>query len=198
MTQTKITGFSLTPKQTKRTFVRATRPIACKRSSLLATFSLALLLALVFPAFGADLAKAEGKVLLRISGNISKSNSESGIEIDQAMLDSLPVVTFSTPTPWTEGNSEWSGVRLNEFLDYIGAQSRELHIKALDGYEVDFKNVDLDKYPVIIAYKLNGEYMSVRDLGPLWIMFPFADHPELDIQFNRSLSVWQLLEIEVR
>ncbi len=161
--------------------------------------SLALLLGTAFPAFSADLPEAEGEILIKITGNISKSNTEgkSSVEIDKAMLESLPVVTFSTVTPWTEGNVEWTGVRLNEFLEYIGAESHEFHVKALDGYEVDFRNVDLDKFPVILAYKQNGEYMSVRNLGPLWIMFPFADFPELDIQFNRSLSVWQVREIEV-
>lgn len=194
MTQIKIAGISQTYNLS---FSRTTRRLLGSRANQAATFSLALLLATAFPASGADLAKAEGKVILNIIGNISKSNSPSGVEIDKAMIESLPVVSFSTPTPWTEGDTEWTGVRLNEFLEYVGAESQEMHIKALDGYEVDFKNVDLQKYPVIIAYKQNGEYMSVRDLGPLWIMFPFADHPELDIQFNRSLSVWQIREIEV-
>lgn len=195
MIQTISTGFS---PAFKRLFNHSTTSKRFNNPVGATTLSSALLLmALVFPAIGADLPKAEGKILIEVNGNISQSNNESGVAIDMAMIEALPVTTFSTATPWTEGNTQWTGVRLNVFLDYIGAGSHELHVKALDGYEVDFKKVDLEKYPVIIAYKKNGEYMSVRELGPLWIMFPFADYPELDIQFNRSMSVWQVREMEV-
>jgi hypothetical protein len=32
----------------------------------------------------------------------------------------------------------------------------------------------------------------VRDQGPLWIMFPFDDKPELKSELIYSQSVWQL------
>jgi len=144
-----------------------------------------------------ELPAATDPVILKASGKLTNSNTPSGVELDLAMLEALPAVTFSTESPWTEGVTEWTGVRLNELLTFIGATSNRFVARALDDYEVTFEKVDLDKHPVILAYKQNGEYMSVRALGPLWIMFPFDDYPETDTQFNRSLAVWQLIEIEV-
>jgi hypothetical protein len=44
----------------------------------------------------------------------------------------------------------------------------------------------------ILAYRMNGAELSVRDKGPLWIMFPFDDKPELKSELIYSQSVWQL------
>jgi len=144
-----------------------------------------------------ELPPVTGDILLTIEGNLSKSNSGSSLQIDLAMLESLPAVSFKTETPWTEGITEWEGVRLKDFMEFIGAGSERFLASALDEYEIVFENVNIDKYPVILAYKKDGEYMTVRSLGPLWIMFPYADFPELDVQFNRTLSVWQLVKMEI-
>jgi len=68
----------------------------------------------------------------------------------------------------------------------------------LDGYTIDISSVNFDQYPIIIAYKKNNEYMPIRDLGPLWLMFPFDDFPELLNEKNKAGAVWQLTQLMVR
>ena len=68
----------------------------------------------------------------------------------------------------------------------------------MDKYWNDLTDMDFEKIPGVIAYKINDKYMRVRDLGPLWLMFPFDDFPETDNEKYKTASVWQLIGIDVR
>ena len=52
-------------------------------------------------------------------------------------------------------------------------------------------------FDTILAIKMNGEPMTVRNKGPLFLIYPFDTNPDLynEKYFNRS--VWQIKEIEV-
>ena len=45
---------------------------------------------------------------------------------------------------------------------------------------------------------MDGEELRVRDKGPLWIVYPRDDFPELDNRLIRSRWVWQVKELMVR
>lgn len=50
---------------------------------------------------------------------------------------------------------------------------------------------------MIIAYKRNGEYLSIRNKGPLWIIFPVKDFPELDGLETDQKMAWNLRHLIV-
>ena len=56
----------------------------------------------------------------------------------------------------------------------------------------------LTRYPVLVALKMDGRYMRVRDKGPLWIVFPWDDYPELADEKTKQRSIWQLKAIHIR
>ena len=139
----------------------------------------------------------KGKVLLKVAGDVKHPNTGDEVHLDMAMLQSLPVSSITTHTPWNDELQHFEGVRINVLLDAIGASSRQFIAKGLDGYRFKVSNLDLDRYPIIIAYRQNGQSISVRELGPLRIMMPFDDFPELLTQKNQSRSVWQLICMEL-
>jgi len=49
----------------------------------------------------------------------------------------------------------------------------------------------------LLAYLRNGETMSVRDKGPVWLIFPFDDEPKFQNEEYYSRSIWQLDQIEI-
>jgi hypothetical protein len=51
---------------------------------------------------------------------------------------------------------------------------------------------------VILALKRDGEYMPVRDKGPLFIIYPYDNAPELRSQQFYSRSVWQVSRLVVK
>ncbi len=143
-------------------------------------------------ALATGLATPKGDVVLTISGNIELTNSVRGAEFDLEMLEAMGATSISTDTPWTDAKTTFTGVRVNELLNAVGAGSSSFRAVAFDGYWYEVPDIDFGKYPVIVAYKQNGNYMSTRDLGPLWIMFPFDDFPELLTETNKASCVWHV------
>ena len=148
-------------------------------------------------ANAADLAPPVGRVLLTVSGNIENRNSDDTVQFDRALLESLAEFSLSTTTPWTEGVTEFTGVRISDLLKYVGANSNSFRAHALDKYWNDVKDIDFEKIPAILAYKKNGKTLRTRELGPLWIMFPFDDFPTIFDEKHKTASVWQLIEIVI-
>jgi hypothetical protein len=55
-----------------------------------------------------------------------------------------------------------------------------LRAKAINDYAIDIPLSDAVQGGPIVAYRLDGDTMSVRDKGPLWIVYPYdanADYP---------------------
>ncbi|MGG2397068.1 molybdopterin-dependent oxidoreductase [Pseudomonas sp. SH1-B] len=91
----------------------------------------------------------------------------------------------------------WTGVPLQRLLAEVpGADNgRPLHTSALNHYSVVVPYEDILRYQPLVAYKLNGQFMSIRDHGPLYLIYPFDDHPELHQQLFYNRSIWQLSDI---
>lgn len=144
------------------------------------------------------LPKPSQRVVLNVTGNISKQNIAGGIALDRAMLESMKTHRFKTKTHWDPKPQEFEGVLVSDFLRYTGAKSKDFKATAYDDYQVSIKDVDFDKYPIILAYKLNGKYMSLRNKGPIWLMFPWDDYPELKTTLNHTMSIYQVKEIDIQ
>jgi len=165
--------------------------------TLLSAF--ALLIGLCFSGYGVaeSLPAPTGKVILTVSGDISLTNSDEGADFDIALLESLPQHHFITATPWTEGESRYDGVLLNELLKHLNANGQKLTAVALNDYKVHFELAEVKDVPVMLAYKKDGQYMRVRNKGPIWILYPMSDYPELDKPKHHANMVWQLRKLRV-
>lgn len=153
-------------------------------------------------AYANTLEVPEGEVQLVVSGNIQRTNGTDSdgnpvAKFDMAMLESMEATVVDTDNPWVEQLTKFEGVRISTLLEFVGAKSSEFQAKGVDGYTADIKGVDFDQYPIIIAYKRDGDYMSIRGLGPLWIIYPFDDYPELNTEYAGVTSVWQLIEMKI-
>ena len=144
-----------------------------------------------------DLAQPEGEIILTISGAISNSNSDMGAEFDLAMLDALEQRETVTETPWHDGAQRFSGPVLNDLLALVGAEGQTLRIVALNDYAAEMPISDAAEIPVILASRREDMLMPVRDKGPLFVIYPFSEMPELNNEVYFSRSVWQIKAIEV-
>ena len=93
---------------------------------------------------------------------------------------------------------KFEGVPLAKVMDAVGASGDRLLAIALNDYSTELPMEDSRKYAVILALKRDGEYMPVRDKGPLFIVYNYDSHPELKSQQFYSRSVWQLTRLEVK
>lgn len=133
-----------------------------------------------------------GNIILTVSGNITNTNNEGQAEFDRDMLEALGMTEYETETHWTENRQLFEGVLGSKILEAVGATGDTLTAVALNDYSTQIPLTDFADYPVLIALKQNGKYMRVRDKGPLWIIYPWEQFPELDTNDTRRKWIWQL------
>ncbi|PSL17701.1 molybdopterin-dependent oxidoreductase [Shimia abyssi] len=138
-----------------------------------------------------------GRVILTVSGKIGATNSGDTAQFDLEMLRALPSESFSTTTLWTEGVREFTGVPLAVLLDNLGISGSTVDAWAINDYLAEFSVSELDEKAPIIAYEMDGEPMTRRNRGPLWIVYPYDSSAKYQNELTYTRSVWQLDRIEI-
>lgn len=148
-------------------------------------------------AFADGLAAPTGDVVLHVTGKISKTNNGDAADFDMAMLEALAGRTTTTATPWYDAAKTFSGPLGSALLEAVGASGTTLKVLALNDYASEIPVSDFTQYPVILATKLDGEAMSIRDKGPIFVIYPFDEMPDLNNETYYGRSAWQVKSIAV-
>jgi hypothetical protein len=138
---------------------------------------------------------AGGRPVLRVTGRLA-GNERS---FDLAALEALGSTELQTRTSWTgTAMQRFSGVPLARVLEAVEASGSELRATALNDYAITLPVEDATRHGAFLATRLEGEPLRVRDRGPVWLIYPWTQRPELDIPLYRERSIWQLRSIDVR
>ncbi|APE42418.1 oxidoreductase [Sulfitobacter alexandrii] len=159
--------------------------------------ALALVAASALSAGAEELAQPQGEVILTVSGPLATTNVDGTAQFDLEMLEALDATTFETTTIWTEGEHSFTGVSLDLLVDRLGLEGETLRATAINDYAIDIPLSDAVEGGPIVAYRMDGDTMSVRDKGPLWIVYPYDANPDYRTEVVYSRSIWQLDRIEV-
>jgi hypothetical protein len=143
------------------------------------------------------LKEPDGKVILTIEGRISRTNGEGAARFDLAMIEALQRTSFTTTTPWHDGPQTFEGVLVRALLHGVGAEGSKLTVRALNNYVTEVPFSDSEEHDAILAYKRNGEYMPVRDKGPLFVVYPYSSKSSLQNEIYYGRSAWQVNRISV-
>ncbi|MBP7581090.1 MAG: molybdopterin-dependent oxidoreductase [Vogesella sp.] len=141
--------------------------------------------------------KPAGRPILTVSGLIAEKNAGNDAQFDAAMLDKLPQQKMTVETPWYKTAQTFEGPLFRDVLKATGAKGKKLYVVALNDYAAEIPLADLEKHDVILARKINGKVLNIRDKGPLFIMYPFDKKPELRTKDIYSRCVWQVNRIRV-
>jgi hypothetical protein len=164
-----------------------------QRRSLLGLAALPLLVSQ--PAAALD--AAEGAVVLTLSGKLRHPNRGTQAQFDMPMLERLPQLSYSTRTPWYTQARKFTGPLLRDVLAAAGAQGSQLRVTALNDYRIDIPMDDALRHDLLVARLLDDKPMSVRDKGPLFVIYPFDQNAALRNALYFSRCVWQMRSIEV-
>jgi hypothetical protein len=161
--------------------------------------ALFLMAALAQPLWAFELPKEapQGTVILTVSGKIGVKNSPGAALFDAALLDALPQHSFVSATPWLKNPATFTGPLLKDVLKALKAQGTHLKALALNDYKSDIPLDDAFKFDVILARKVDGRVLTVREKGPIFVMYPFERFPELKTDIYYSRCVWQLKSLSV-
>ena len=137
------------------------------------------------------------EILLTVSGDVGPNENKGAWTFDRKALEALPSKSIDTTTIWTEGMQSFEGVSLDVLLTYVQAKEGIIRAVALNDYAVTIPTSDAIDGGPIVAYLRDGKTMSVRDKGPLWIIYPYDANEAYQSEEIYARSIWQLDRLEV-
>lgn len=160
-----------------------------RRAIVRALLGAPLLAFLSFTPWGAQAASSTALTV------IGPDKAVTDLSLDQ--ISAMPQTVVETENEFTDGKVAYRGPLVRDVLAKMGLGAAEtIRITAANDYFVDIPTEDFTKYDVILAMEADGEKLSRREKGPLWMMYPISDHSELrDPVYMRRL-IWQVVRIE--
>lgn len=139
-----------------------------------------------------------GDVVLTITGDISNTNEGDSLVFDMATLESLELVRYTVSDPWQQTEVAYTGVLLSDLLAVAGAGdgATAVNVIALNDYAYEVPISETADWPVLVATRSDGEYMTIENTGPTRIIFPYDTYD--DITAARNMSVWNIGTMEVK
>lgn len=138
----------------------------------------------------------KGPVVLTVSGKIEQTNGNGVAVFDMEMLQALGRVAFSTRWELSDVAQHFEGFPLRALLERVGAYGKSLRASALNDYFAVVPTEDL-RFEPIVATKVDGRILTIRDKGPLWIVYPRDAHKVLQDARDDARWVWQLNKLHV-
>jgi hypothetical protein len=183
------------------------------RMSLLASIVAGVICFAAGLSLAQDASGPNGPVVLTITGDVGKTNRgpldpfadklieahgtrfERAMEFDYAALAALGMHTIKVQYPTWPAAYAFEGPLLKDVLNAAGVANGVLRPIALDGYAIDIPYSDLEKWPVILALKMDGRWLPIGGAGPTWVIYPRDRFPELAKE-DDAKWVWGVSHIQ--
>ena len=159
--------------------------------------------------------KADGPILLTVTGSVSNTNRggfdpetdkffgynevefSNAKEFDFSSLADLDMVKIKADFPKGRQVHDYEGPLLEDVLESAGATGDTVTIQALDGYAVEIPLKEIIDMGAVVALKRNGEMFGIGDFGPTQIVFPRAERSDL-ADMSDDNWVWSIFHINVK
>ena len=146
---------------------------------------------------GETIPQPTGPVILTVTGLDTAEFPGGTFAFDLESLALLGVMQFATTSIWTDGSHVYTGLLLKNLTRALKIEGAVLRLHALNDYAVEFPEQAATDEAPILAYQMDGQPMSVRDKGPIWVIYPYDAGPEYRTDTTFSRSIWQLDRIDV-
>ena len=77
------------------------------------------------------------------------------------------------------------------------AKGDSIRLTAFNQYINEVPLSDFSDIGAIIAYEMDGEAISIRNKGPLMVVYDFDQYPELRNEAYYGRSIWQIQSMKV-
>lgn len=114
----------------------------------------------------------------------------------EAQLAALPQKTFKTKHTWAAEAQEFSGPLLADVLKQVCPSARNIYLRSLDQYSIMVDFPKIVKYEPILALRINGKPLTIREKGPIWLIIN-TDGFKIPPRSLDNMFVWQLYYIRI-
>lgn len=119
------------------------------------------------------------------------------LELSLSELERLDVRRLSTSTPFTRGVLSLSGPRGDAIAGFVAADFETVRLTNLNGRTVEIEaEVFLNR--AVLATRLSGDPIPIRDNGPFWLVFDFDASDQSDGEFLRARSLAHVRSLAFR
>ncbi|NEO29336.1 MAG: molybdopterin-dependent oxidoreductase [Symploca sp. SIO3C6] len=135
---------------------------------------------------------------LKIEG---KNSTGQQIQLSLSKLQTLANTSIQTQEPHNTTTPEaivsFRGVPVSTLLDEFGVDTdvKEVTFVSYDGYRATVSIEDLRQYPILIALERNGKEIARSEGGPLYLVFPYSDFPQLQSKYRERFWAFYLTNI---
>lgn len=172
--------------------------VISRRNFALTSLVLAGTTAAAFHSARAALPMPTEKPILTISGKIRMTNQGDTAVFDRPMIEQLGMTLIETSTPWYDKVVRFEGPLMSKLMEAVAPYGDRVVATALNDYSTEIPMSDFAMFGVILALKRDGNYLTVRDKGPLFVVFPYDSNPELKQQKYYGRSAWQVAQFTVK
>jgi hypothetical protein len=137
---------------------------------------------------------AKAPVILTVEGQVGSGAAQ----FTRDDLEAMGLTMIKTTTPWHDGVQIFEGVPLAALMERLAAKGAKAELVALNKYRTTIPTEDFARHQPILALKRNGNYMEVRDKGPLFVIYPYDSKSELRSEQYFARSAWQVRTIIVQ
>jgi len=125
----------------------------------------------------------------------------SGAEITMTKAEfmALDQMTLNTSNEFVDEVTAFDGPLARDVVALLGGVPGDtVELTAINDYSIEVPVSDFFDYDVIFAHTVGGVQLSPRDKGPIWVVYPMSDFPELAAANFNARLIWQLVKVEIK
>lgn len=149
-------------------------------------------LAITLLAFASTAATASETLL-----TLENTKTETIIELSEEDLLAFEQHEIKTENDFIDGMVTFSGPLARDVVSMLEGEFESVKLSAVNDYSVDVPFLDYLNYDVIFVMSQDGNKLSRRDKGPIWVVYPMSDHSELQFPIYNDRMIWQLVRVTV-
>lgn len=127
------------------------------------------------------------------------------LTLNLPQLEALATTSIVTEEPHNTTSSNpdtmfhFRGIAISKLLQQVGVAPNvsDVTFVAHDAYRVTISLADLKKYPIIIALERNKQKISRSDGGPLYLVFPYSQYPQLQQKYPDRFWAFYLTDMVI-
>lgn len=138
---------------------------------------------------------ALGDTLIKVTGDIGKTNSGNAYILDEAAFEKHSV-ELTIDDPWMGDGLKYKGILLKDLIDIVDPadSAKTFSLVATDGKAVDVAIADAEKWDIMLVHWADGAILDEKTGGPVKIAFSAdarATYPD-------DMWMWWVVEVKVK
>lgn len=144
--------------------------------------------------FAAIVVHADGSFSIRFSGNL---DSQAKNRMTVREIESVGTVSFDVFNPYEKKSQRYTGIWLDRLVESIAAPgTRVVRMTAIDEYQSEFTREEWQTQRILLATRVDGDYIGFDRKGPMRIVYVGFDEHEPHYKDTLSKWMWMITRIE--